>query len=243
MDNNYQAPESELVQRGTSENGGSLESALAGEYSLSLKKILSESWEQTDGVKRYILGAGVIMYAALFAVVRLMGSVLGYNPESVPGLLIGQAVTQVLVMAVTMPFAAGILVIAFKKIQGQNFEFGDAFSGFGKTGQLVVTGILMNIMIMIGFALLIIPGIYLSYAYMMAIPLVIDRNMSPWEALETSRKAITKHWFQFFIFWLVMTLILILSALPAFIGLIWTLPMTVLAYALVYRDIFGIESI
>ena len=33
-------------------------------------------------------------------------------------------------------------------------------------------------------------------AYLLAIPLVVERGLSPWQALEASRKAITQHWFK-----------------------------------------------
>ena len=105
----------------------------------------------------------------------------------------------------------------------------------------MLTGILMNILIVIGFVLLIVPGIYLSIAYVMAIPLVIDRNMGPWEALECSRKAVTKKWFNFFGILIVMSLIAAVSAIPLGIGLIWTIPMMALVYAIMYRQTFGVS--
>ena len=67
--------------------------------------------------------------------------------------------------------------------------------------------------------------------------------MSPWQAMETSRKTLTKHWFKFLLFLLAMVLIMVVSAIPAGIGLIWTAPMMALAYAIAYREVFGLESV
>jgi uncharacterized membrane protein len=95
---------------------------------------------------------------------------------------------------------------------------------------------------MLGFALLIIPGIYLSIGYMMTYPLIMDKDLSPWEAMEASRKAIHHHWFQIFGLFFVMGLIFIASALPLGIGLFWSIPMGVIMTGIIYRTIFGTEK-
>lgn len=243
MSNNYSAPNAALVER--QEVGGSLESGLEGNYSVSISEIISEAWQKTKGIKRLVLGAGAIMYVAIFVVMFALSMMLALfaSEDTMTSLaLITQLVVQIAMMAVMLPFAAGIFVICLKHIRGQQPEFGDAFSCFGKTGTLVITMILMYIMIFIGFLLFVIPGIYLSWAYVLAIPLIVDRDMSPWEALETSRKAITKKWFSVFGLFFVLGLIMVVSMLPLFIGLIWTVPMMSVAMAILYRNVFGITS-
>ncbi|MDX1692410.1 MAG: hypothetical protein R3208_01520 [Ketobacteraceae bacterium] len=245
MNDSYASPQSELINRppGT---GQSVEAAISGDYDFELSGVLSEGWQKTKGVKRYILGAILVMYVVLFAVFMVMGFLVAPTTTSPEPSAIGvlmQLVMQVVMMAITLPVMAGVFIVCLKQLRGQPVEFGDAFSQFGKTGKLILTSILMNIMIMIGMLLLIIPGIYLAIAYMMAIPLIVDRDMSPWDAMETSRKAITKHWFKFFLFMIVMSLVLALSMIPLGLGLIWTIPMMSLAFAVMYRDTFGIESV
>jgi uncharacterized membrane protein len=77
-------------------------------------------------------------------------------------------------------------------------------------------------------------------AYILAIPLVVERKLSPWQALETSRKAITQHWFKVFGLFLVLGVIVLVSAIPLGIGLVWTLPMAIIAIGVLYRTIFGV---
>jgi uncharacterized membrane protein len=74
---------------------------------------------------------------------------------------------------------------------------------------------------------------------MLAIPLVIDRGLSPWQAMEASRKAITQHWFKVFGLIFTLGLMILVSAIPLGIGLIWTLPLTVICMGILYRTIFG----
>jgi uncharacterized membrane protein len=76
----------------------------------------------------------------------------------------------------------------------------------------------------------------------MALPLVIDRGMAPWQALETSRKAITRCWWRMAFTWLLCALIVVVGSLPLLIPLIWILPMVVLVIAVVYRNVFGVAT-
>ena len=86
-------------------------------------------------------------------------------------------------------------------------------------------------------------GLYLSVAYMLALPLVAERGLTPWQALETSRKAISRHWFKVFGLLLVLSLLMLVSMIPLFIGLIWTGPLFVVSMGILYRTIFGVRPL
>ena len=108
---------------------------------------------------------------------------------------------------------------------------------------LTLTMFLYGLMVMLGFVLLILPGIYLSIAYLLAIPLVVDKGLSPWQALEASRKAITHRWFSVFGFLLLMGLLAVIGTLFLLIGLIWIIPLYMIALGILYRNIFGVSTI
>ncbi|MCU7800417.1 MAG: hypothetical protein KZQ70_09780 [gamma proteobacterium symbiont of Lucinoma myriamae] len=67
--------------------------------------------------------------------------------------------------------------------------------------------------------------------------------MGIWEALETSRKAISKHWFKIFFIYFLLGLLMLAAMLPAFIGLIWVIPLSSVIQGVMYKYIFGVESI
>ena len=137
--------------------------------------------------------------------------------------------------------AIAVMVMGIRHAQNKSVSAGEVFRHFGTMGNLLLAYIIMMIFIMIGMMLLVIPGIYLMYAYMFAMPLIVEKKMGAWHALETSRKAVTKVWFRFFGFvWLLM-LINIVAAIPLGLGWIWTVPWSVLAFAMVYIKMFGAE--
>jgi uncharacterized membrane protein len=144
--------------------------------------------------------------------------------------------------AVMMVFSAGIINIAIRKLAGETVGWKMVFDGIPVAGKLIVAGILQTLLIMIGFLLLILPGIYLCIGYCMTIPLIVDRKMSPWQAMEASRKAVHGEWWKIFGLFLVMGLIAFFASLPLGLGLIWVWPMMVVCGALIYRTLFGIEK-
>jgi uncharacterized membrane protein len=98
----------------------------------------------------------------------------------------------------------------------------------------------MSILVMLGFLLLVIPGIYLAVATFFALQLVADRQLGPWQAIKTSIKATTHNWFPIFLILLALSLIMAVSCIPLGIGLIWTLPLLFIAKGILYRNIFGV---
>ena len=73
-------------------------------------------------------------------------------------------------------------------------------------------------------------------------PLITDKGMGVWEAMETSRKAIHKCWFRVFGIYLLMILIYLVSMIPLGIGLIWTMPMIIMVGGILYRRLFGVSE-
>ena len=106
---------------------------------------------------------------------------------------------------------------------------------------LLVVGVISMLCMTVGYILFILPGIYLAIAYMFALPLLVDKNLTPWQALESSRKAVTHTWFKTLGFVLVLGLIVGLSVIPLLVGLIWSVPLAIIAYGVLYRVIFGVE--
>ena len=106
--------------------------------------------------------------------------------------------------------------------------------------RFMLAGLITTLLIYIGFILILIPGMYLAIAYCMTMPLIADRRLTPWQAIETSRKAVTKRWFSFFGLFLVVGLVIFGSALTLGIGLIWTAPWSINVIGVAYRRTFGV---
>jgi uncharacterized membrane protein len=99
----------------------------------------------------------------------------------------------------------------------------------------LVSGLLVGL----GLMLCLIPGIYLQVVWSLALPLAIDKRLAFWNAMEVSRKVISKYWWQFFgllLLWLALQVVGILACL---VGVFVTVTFAGLAYAYAYEDLFG----
>lgn len=243
MSDIYKAPEAKLTHGGESGSYGSLEKGLAGDYIVSIGEIISEAWQKTKGNKVKFWLA-ILLYAITLSVVNLIiGNSAVYFVFSLglaeSGVFILFGLVLLLFFCINESLKAGILMLGIKIARDERVLPTEVFSHFNKLLPIAIVNGLVWTLIYAGYFLLIIPGIYLKVAYMLAVPLVVDKNMGPWQAMETSRKAITKHWFSFFGLLLIGILLFILGALPLLIGLIWVLPLLSIAFGIVYRNVFG----
>ncbi len=94
----------------------------------------------------------------------------------------------------------GLYMILLNRIRGQPASIGDLFSGFNQGfAQLLLAGFLTSLLTKIGLVCcLIIPGLYLFIAWTFSIPLIADRRLEFWSAMELSRKVVTRVWFEMF---------------------------------------------
>jgi uncharacterized membrane protein len=136
----------------------------------------------------------------------------------------------------------GILTLAVRRASGLPASFTMAFQPLRKAPVLVVAAILVTLLTYLGFILLLLPGLYLALAYGMTLPLLAFNDLGIWRAMETSRRAVTHHWFRLFALYFLVGVLLIISALLLIIPLVWTLPWAMLVFGVVYRRMFGVPA-
>jgi len=164
---------------------------LATPPQVQIGRCLSQSWS--------LLSANFgLLFAATF-LVWMIGTVCQFLPF---GGLLYWVIRGVLF--------GGLYLVFLNRIRGQSAGVGDVFAGFNIAfGQLVLAGLISGLLTSIGvLCCLIIPGLYLFVAWTFSIPLVADRRLEFWSAMELSRKVVTRVWFEMFA-------LLLLAFLPA----------------------------
>jgi len=241
MSDIYTAPQADLAAE-TPAGGeyGSIPKAIAGDYQVAIGETLSEAWALTKGNKGTIW-LGVLLYFLAYIGIALVATMITGQSLTDPSTQGGVAgmVSNILVAAATAPMTAGMMLIGIKIARKEQVSGTEVFAHFDKVLPLAVGMVLMYLLVALGFLLLILPGIYLVVAYTMMLPLIVDKNLGPWQALEVSRKAITKHWFAIFGFLIVIGLLYIAGFLALIIGLIWAIPTLSIAHGILYRNMFG----
>ncbi|MCE2029540.1 hypothetical protein [Sessilibacter corallicola] len=248
MSNIYQAPTSDLSENVTHSDYGSLEKGLSGNYQLTVADVINESWRLTKGTK-WTFNLALSVYGLLFvlavviAMIPIFITLAGMTNVTLSGFFMVLIIVFYLGLIIaTTPMTVALIMMGINRATDQPISVGMLFSQYHKTFPLFAVILVSGIFINIGSYLLIIPGIYLAIAYALSAPLVAEKDLSFWRAMETSRKAITHKWFTMFGIVFVLLVLNMIAMLPFGIGLIWTIPMSFIAIGITYRNIFGLGT-
>jgi uncharacterized membrane protein len=183
-------------------------------------------------------------YMAPFLIYLIITSVIAVLQDATVGTGEGVAasLTQVIVNILVYPLGIGLGLLGIRRAAGKDTPLSTLWEPYSQFIPLVVMLVLMGLLIVGGFFLLVLPGIYLAVAYSFAPYLIVEKNMGVWEALETSRKAITTCWWRYFGLLLIAVLLCIVGTIPLFIGLIWVLPILAIAIGEVFVATFETAS-
>lgn len=213
--------------------------SLIPEYDFDVIETIKVGFKSIEGVKSIFLAVFFTYVAIAIAVQLILGTIFPSPPPPADPNYLNQLIVTILSYPVLMPLMTGIMMLAIKYARDEQLEFKSMFEYYHLTGKLALAAILIYVMSLIGFMLLILPGVYLSIAYVFTLPLIADKGMEVWEAMELSRKTVTKHWFKVFFVMLLLSIIMGLGLLAFGIGLIWAVPlMFVTLYGLLYPLIF-----
>ncbi|HYG35378.1 MAG TPA: GYF domain-containing protein [Clostridia bacterium] len=165
------------------------------------------------------------LYYFLLRVIRSqpveIGDVFAGFRINFPQLLLGYLVISLLTLLSAAP---GALLIAYPV-----YALSHEYAGTP----------LYVIWIFLGSFVVIIPVVYLSVSWIFSLPLIIDRRMEFWPAMETSRKMVRKHWWLVFGLVVITSLISLAGFLACCVGLVVTLPIGFGALMYAYEKIFS----
>jgi hypothetical protein len=226
------------------------EAVLSRDYSLDIGYCLARSWELIKRNFWPVVGISCLIMIISFAINQVLG--LASRPvfkdifqehRATPGGIAIVLGTSLLGSPIYTLLMGGLFKYYLKIIRAENATIGDAFSGFSPAaGQLILLGLVNGFLTTLAYMLCILPGIYVSVAWIFALPLVIDRNLPFWDAMELSRKMVTKHWFIVFAFLLVMGLVTMCGIFACCLGIFVTVPIASVAILYAYEDIFGSKA-
>lgn len=202
----------------------------------SIGEVLKTANEKQVGFKlNYVIA--IIIYGAISMVITLVQEAsVGVEGD------LAASLVEIIVTLILFPLGVGLGLLGIRRAAGKETLVSTLWEPYSHAIPLIVMFALMAVLIVAGFFLLVLPGIYLSIAYSFAPYLIVEKNMGVWQALETSRKAITQYWWRYFGLMLVAVLLIIIGAIPLLIGLIWMLPIVAIATGEVFAKTFGSDD-
>ncbi len=136
-------------------------------------------------------------------------------------------------------FNVGITRVFLSAARGEQPRFGDIFSGGNRFLALLGAQFLVGLCVIVGFLLLIIPGIYAALALSQTNYYVVDKNMGPIEAMQASWRATEGQKGNIFLFGLLSMLVILGGLLACCVGVFPAGAVVGLGAAIVYTRISG----
>ena len=149
---------------------------------------------------------------------------------------------EIVITLTLFPLGVGLGLLGIRRAAGKVTLVSMLWEPYSQAIPLIVMFVFMTALIVAGFFLLILPGIYLSIAYSFAPYLIVEKDMGVWEAMETSRKAITQYWWRYFGLMIIAMVLIIIGSIPLLVGLFWVLPIVAIATGEVFAKTFEITD-
>lgn len=135
--------------------------------------------------------------------------------------------------------SAGLIYSGLKVLRGKDAQLSDLISQTEVFLQYLITSFVYSLLIIFGFFLLIIPGVYWLLKYAFVLELVVDKKQSMKEAFSESSQMTKGQFGTLLKFFVAAVFINMIGALLFGLGLIITAPVTFIAYLEMYRRMKG----
>ncbi|KAA1422678.1 hypothetical protein FE697_010875 [Mumia zhuanghuii] len=124
---------------------------------------------------------------------------------------------------------------ALAETEGRKPGIGDFFQWGDRAGAVILTFLLLAVLSFVGFLLCILPGIIFTFFAWYTLWFVLDQRQSPIDALQSSFKLVGNNLGPIFLLALALIGINILGAILCLVGLLVTVPLTLLATGYSYK--------
>lgn len=200
------------------------------EHPISIKENLLFGWETFKKRPWFIIGAVLIMgvFSVSFSYeADSSGEIMAALPIMIAlGLALGA-----IRLAVELLFTR-FMLMAHDSVETMTYMETLPAKPFWK---YVGGKIAVAVTVFAGIVLLVIPGIIAAIGFLFTPYLIVDRKLWPIEAMKESWRITKGHKWQLFLLMLVLGLINIIGALALFVGLLVSIPVSMLAVVHVYR--------
>jgi uncharacterized membrane protein len=138
---------------------------------------------------------------------------------------------------IVAPVSYGLSFAFLKAAREDKVEIQDMFAGFKNYWNAVAASILVSIIVVIGFILLIVPGIFLACKLVFVPYLVVDRKMRAIDAIKESWRMTSGHAWKVFLIGLIAIPVVIAGLICFGVGVIISIMWVSMALASLYHAV------
>ncbi len=180
----------------------------------------------------------VLFFLGIFVITIFISGISGSLQNSLEEQALLAFIVSFIFWVISEIIGMGILRINLKFVDKKKPGYKDLFVlNWKAIFNYIASVVLVGLIVLIGFILLIIPGIYLALRLQYAGFLVVDKNLTAIKAIKKSWAITKNHAWHLFVLVLALIGINIVGLLVLVIGLLVTVPLSMVATAFVFRKL------
>lgn len=182
-----------------------------------------------------LIGLSILFGIAEVAVTMMTSQSSENTTESSSLTLVVSVISQVVQQIVSIFLQLGMARVGLNLVSGKEVSIAMLFGEGSKLLRAIGASILFGIAALIGFVLLIVPGIYIVLRYGQFMNAIVDRDLGIMDAFSYSSSITTNNRLNLFGLGLLSILAIIVGLIPCGLGLIIAGPVIWLAALIAYR--------
>ncbi|MBU2976849.1 hypothetical protein [Alteromonas sp. C1M14] len=149
-----------------------------------------------------------------------------------------QVVIDIVSVLIFAPLTTGLSVMGINAIRGNTINSAQVLRYFPHVLVLALAQLLISVLTQLGFALLIIPGLYILMATTFTLPLIADKNMGMLAALKQSVTAVNQYLLSFIVLFGVFLVLFLVSIASFGLALLIVMPFYFVVMGIIYSALF-----
>lgn len=197
----------------------------------SLKEVFSFAWKRLTGDFWYFVG--------LFAIVLATSILISGLSEALQrsGAHLAGVILSILGYAIQLLFGLGLISVSLKMYDGEKPSYKELYLHGTLFWQYLGVTVIYSLAMLVGFILLVIPGIWVTCTYFFAPYVLFEKKIGIKEAFKESARLTKGNKWKIFGLFIINILLSLLGFVVFGVGLLVTMPLTLMAYVYVYKQL------
>jgi len=149
-----------------------------------------------------------------------------------------QGILDIAMIIIVAPLSAGLSVMGINIARRQKVTMTDIFKFVSWVLPLALAQLLISVLVQLGLAVLIIPGLYVFVASTFTLPLIADKKMGVLQAVMASCRAVNQYLLSFIVLFVIFLVLFLLSIFTFGLGFLVIMPLYFVVTGLLYTTIF-----
>lgn len=220
--------------------GGSIENSLQGQANLDMKGLAKEAWNLSQTRKGSLLQGSLLIFAVVLLCIAILERIFDVQDWALAPPNV-QLALQIVVTIITAPLVAAMFMTGISHSVGERPAFSKVLRGIINSALVIFIAVLVLVIVYLGFALFLLPGLYLGFATGFSMMLYVEKQLPPSQAILQSIRVFNRYWLQLSLFYMAAFLMFIIGMFTFGLAYIWIIPFYFNFKGILYRELFGIR--